>query len=68
MREDTNCQPLVVEGAKKEEDKSIYEEKMLGSTNDVEADKYDDVEPVICPDLGQLEVFQHVFGAQVVPL
>ena len=42
--------------------------KMLVTKNDVEADKYDDVEPVICPDLGQLEVFQHVFGAQVVPL
>ena len=36
--------------------------------DDVGANKQDDVEPVVCPDLGQLEVFQHVFGAQVVPL
>ena len=42
--------------------------KMLGTKNDGEADKHGDVGPVVCPYLGQLEVFQHVFGAQVVPL
>ena len=41
---------------------------MLGTKNDGETDEYGSVQPVVCPDLGQLEVFQHVFGAQVIPL